>query len=1120
MSSIKHDQRKGLTDETVHRSFFENNPLPMWIHDASSLKFIRVNEAAVRKYGYSREEFLEMTVEDISQAGELKRIMKTRSAINDLGEWNHRLKSGEVIAVEATSHGLDYAGQKAVFTVIHDVTQLKQRKNHITEVERIYRDLIEAIPIGYYRTAPDGSFIQANPAFARILGYNREELLLPDVYEKLFLDTGDRGAREMGRGFPSEPQVYCLRKKDGTEIRLEGFARSVRDRKGEIIYNEGICREITETKREHEAIERYEVLAKSTPDVILLVRRTDGRILDANKAAENAYGYARSQLLEKTIFDLNAAQVPEAVWNQMDKANLDGVPFETLHSRSDGARFSVEVRSHDLIMGSERVSVCIVRDLLERKQAEEAFHQSQARLKAAFENLPFDFWVCDASGRYVIQNPACVERWGNVIGLRPEDVNVPEETLSVWKANNSRAMSGQVVVGEVEYHHNGERLNFFNILTPIREGDRIEGYSGINVDITDRKAAEKELLESEERYRLLVEQSPVAIVVHSNWKLVYINGATLKLSAADSADQLLGKSILEFIHPDYQGAALDHVVVTLAGEKRMQPAELKFLRVDGSTALVEVTSAPIVYLGKPAIQSVIHDISERKRIEDRLRLQSAALNTAANAIVITDREGKIEWVNPSFERLTGYHASEAIGTDISYIVKSGKQDKMFYKEMWDTILSGRVWHGQLINRRRDGALYSEEMTITPVSNDEGTITHFVAIKEDITQRKSLEEELAQAQKLDAIGKLAGGVAHDYNNILGVVLGYGELIKNKLHDDEPIRHHLDGIIAAARRGSDLTKQLLSFARGEAVSPKVVNLNSAIESIKKMLQRIIGENLELVFRPEMGIWNVKIDPTQLDQILVNLATNARDAVDDIGTITIETSNVLANEAFVRDHADAATGEYVKIVFSDTGKGMDEKVVSEIFEPFFTTKPKGRGTGLGLAMVYEIVRQNKGIIEVHSEPGAGTTFNIYFPRSYGQAEKIEEQPSSVGIRLGTATVLIVEDQSDLLELAKRGLEQYGYKVLTALSPAEALLLCKGYPEGIHLLLADIVMPTMNGREFSRKIRNMKPGIRTLFMSGYTENVLANPGVPGNGTAFIQKPFTPQSLARKVQEVLENGR
>ncbi len=1089
----------------------------MWVHDANSLKFIRVNEAAVRKYGYSREEFLSMSVSDIRQTGEVKRIMKTPSATDELGLWNHRLKSGELIAVEATSHGLEFGGRSAVFTVIHDVTRLNRRKNSLPEVEKTYCDLIEAIPIGYYRTAPDGSFIQANPAFAKFLGYSREELILPDVYQKLILDHSGQGLTGENRDFQSEPRIFNLRKKDGTEVWLESFTRSVCDQNGKIIYHEGICRELTQSRREHEAVERYEALAKSTPDVILLVRRADGRILDANKAAEEVYGYARHQLLRKTIFDLTSAEAPEMLMSEMDRSNVEGVPFETLHSRRDGTVFSAEVRSHELTMGNEHVSVSIIRDLTERKQAQEAIHRSEARLNAAFENLPFDFWVCDTDSRYVIQNPACVEHWGNLIGVRTDDVNVPEETQAIWRANNSRALSGEVVVGEVEYHNKGERLNYFNILTPIREEGRIKGYSGINIDITKRKVAERELRDSEERYRLLVEQSPVAIAVHSEWQIVYVNDAAVRMSGASSAEQLLGKSILELIHEDSQEAALDHIVVTLAGEKRLQPAELKFLRVDGSTALVEVKSAPIVYLGKPAIQTVIHDVSERKRIEDKLRLQSAALNTAANAIVITDRDGKIEWVNPSFEKLTGYNSSEAIGTDMSFIVKSGKQDKMFYKDMWDTILSGRVWHGQLINRRRDGTLYSEEMTITPVSDDEGEITHFVAIKEDITKRKSLEEELAQAQKLDAIGKLAGGVAHDYNNILGVVLGYGELIRNKLHRDDSIRRHLDGIIAAARRGSELTKQLLTFARGEAVSPRVVNINLVIESIKKMLQRIIGENLNLVFKPQTGIWNVRIDSTQLDQILLNLATNARDAVDDIGTITIETSNVKTDGAFVRDHPGSLAGEYVKIVFSDTGRGMDQKVVREIFEPFFTTKPKGRGTGLGLAMVYEIVKQNKGTIDVQSELGAGTTFDIYFPRCHGQAEKTEEPASSVGIHLGTATVLIVEDQPDLLELAKRGLEQYGYKVLTALSPAEALLLCKGYPEDIHLLLADVVMPTMNGRDLSRRVRNMKRGIRTLFMSGYAADVLSGSGATENGSTFIQKPFTPQSLARKVQEILE---
>ncbi len=865
----------GYSGMTVFTDFFENNPLPMCIHDKDSLRFIGVNEAALKKCGYTREEFLEMTVNDIHPAEELGEIdASLRWAANGPKLHRYRLKSGEVIAVKTTSHELDYKGHRAVLTVIPELTDLIRIKRPIEEKE--CRSLIEAMPIGYYRSTAEGSFLEANPAFAEILGYSREELLSTKITEELSFNAGEPEVEEISRGFPSKPEMYQLRRKDGSLIWLEDFRRYVHNHESRVAYREGIVRQIT-----------------------------------------------------------------------------------------------------------------------------------------------------------------------------------------------------------------------------------------------DREVAEHKSLESEGRYWSFVDQLPVAIAVYTDWKLVYANPALLKLSLADSVGQLLGRSMLEFVDAEFRQVMLDHVSAVLSGTKAIQASALRFIRLDGSTTFVRVSSASLSYSGKPSVQSAFQDISEHGQIEEKLRLQSAALDAVADAIVITDQTGRAKWVNRAFEKLTGFSALQAVGTDIGKLVRSGKQDRPFYKDMWDTIMTGKVWHGQLVNRRKDGTLYNEDMKITPVLDIEGEITHFIAVKEDITERKSLEDEHMQAQKLDLIGRLAGGLAHDYNNVLGVILGYGELIKSKLRDQESIRGQLDAIIAAARRGAELTRRLLSFERREVISPKVISINSAIESIKEMLQQIIGENRELVVNLEKDLWNVKVDPTQLDQILVNLATNARDAIKDVGTITINTSNLLASEAFVRDHVGFVQGEYVRISFADTGEGINQDTVKKIFEPFFTTKPAGQGTGLGLAVVYAIIRQNSGSIEVESEPGIGTKFQIYFPRFHGEPEKTNEQFLD-GMPRGSATVLVVEDRADLLELTKRGLEQCGYEVLTALNPQEALSICGEFPGDVGLLLADVIMPGMNGRELSHRIGIIKPKIRTLFMSGYTEDVLAPQDLLGKGIEFIQKPFTPQALAKKIQEVL----
>jgi signal transduction histidine kinase/CheY-like chemotaxis protein len=430
-------------------------------------------------------------------------------------------------------------------------------------------------------------------------------------------------------------------------------------------------------------------------------------------------------------------------------------------------------------------------------------------------------------------------------------------------------------------------------------------------------------------------------------------------------------------------------------------------------------------------------------------------------------------------------------------------------------LSGKVWRGEIINKRKDGSLYTEEMTIAPVRDDRGEITHFVAVKQDISDRKLLQEQFLQSQKLESIGQLAGGVAHDYNNILSVIIGYAHLLKRKFKGDSENDKPLDAILAAARRAASLTEQLLVFARKEMISPKIININSSIESIEKMLQRIIGENINLVFHPGRDVRNIKIDPSQFDQVLVNLATNSRDAIKGIGTIAIETMNVSIDEDYVKNHAGLTVGEFVRLSFTDTGMGMDEETVKRIFEPFFTTKEKGQGTGLGLSTVYGIVKQNNGYIYATSKPGEGTTFEIYLPPSYEEVDRMLDQSSEISV-LGTETILVVEDQVDILELTKASLEKSGFCVLTAIEPNEALRLCETYDGTIHLLLTDVIMPVMSGKSLRERVKKLRPRIKTLFMSGYTANELSPEGVLAEGIDFIQKPFTPAELAKKVSEVL----
>jgi two-component system, cell cycle sensor histidine kinase and response regulator CckA len=513
---------------------------------------------------------------------------------------------------------------------------------------------------------------------------------------------------------------------------------------------------------------------------------------------------------------------------------------------------------------------------------------------------------------------------------------------------------------------------------------------------------------------------------------------------------------------------------------------------------------------------IVRDVTERKRAEAERERLMAAIEQAGEVVLITDPEGTIQYVNPAFEAVTGYTREEAIGQN-PRILKSGRQDKAFYRKLWETISSGRTWEGRIVNKRKDGTIYTETANISPVRNPAGRIVNFVAVKRDITEHLNMEEQFQQAQKMESVGRLAGGVAHDFNNMLGIILGYAEIALYEAGHGTPLHDNLMEIRRAAQRSADLTRQLLAFARKQTIDPKVLDLNGTIEGTLRMLRRLIGEDIDLAWLPGADLWPVKMDPAQLDQILANLCVNARDAIAGVGKVTIETENALLDEVYCAGHAGFAPGEYVMLAVSDNGCGMDEQSRKRLFEPFFTTKEIGKGTGLGLSTVYGIVRQNDGFINVYSEPGQGTSFKIYLPRhAAGIVETSAARPAELQQGHGE-TVLLVEDEPTMLNMGKGMLEKLGYTVLTADIPREAMHLAVEHTGTIDLLMTDVVMPEMNGRELAERLLQIKPGMKCLFMSGYTANVIAHHGVLDQGLHFIQKPFTIKELAAKVRKGLD---
>ena len=520
--------------------------------------------------------------------------------------------------------------------------------------------------------------------------------------------------------------------------------------------------------------------------------------------------------------------------------------------------------------------------------------------------------------------------------------------------------------------------------------------------------------------------------------------------------------------------------------------------------------------GKILTEAQIIDITERKKREDETRKLSAIIEQSPLSIFITDLNGNIEFVNEQFPKQTGYSYREVKGKT-PRIFKSGEHPESFYKELWNTITSGKTWYGELHNKRKDGKLFWEKTIISPIFNNRGGITNFAGIKEDITNQKILKQKLERSQKLEILGQFAGGIAHDFNNILTVINGYSTLILDSLDKNSMIRDDIEQIKSAGERATALTRQLLVFSKTRIKNQRVVNINREIKNAVKMLKRLIGEDIQLKFKLADRLLNIKADPAQIDQLIMNLAVNSRDAMPYGGMLIISTSNRTVDESFLIRHPDTAPGEYAEVIVKDTGTRMDKGTAERIFEPFFTTKGKEHGTGLGLSTVYGIVKQNKGYIEVESEKENGTSFTILFP----VVHETEEKKIKISIKTKIKkdwTILIVEDEEPVRNIAEQLLLKAGCKVLTAKNGKEALEIHKTYSGNIDLLLTDVIMPLMNCNILSNTIIKDRPEIKTVFMSGYTSDIINRQNISGSEILLLRKPFEPEELLTIINKALKS--
>jgi PAS domain S-box-containing protein len=655
-------------------------------------------------------------------------------------------------------------------------------------------------------------------------------------------------------------------------------------------------------------------------------------------------------------------------------------------------------------------------------------------------------------------------------------------------------------------------------------------------ELADRDASYKALLEinvrhyrdiaeRDARYRILLEQAGEGVVAESEGRIIFANPAAMKIFGWQRDEDWAGESFLDLVAEESREDLRKILSSVPAGGPPVRH-EMTGVRSDGSAFELEITPARMMFHGKTAVQAILRDVTERRRAEEALRESEQKyrdiFDFASLGIYQSRRDGSLLTANRPLAEMLGYDSPEELmgrKLDEIYFVPGEREELVSRYEP-----EGKATRQEVRWKRKDGTTIWIELDARTVRNPDGTTRHFEGFVHDISERKEteaekrrLQEQLVQAQKMEAVGQLAGGIAHDFNNLLTAITGYSELLLGELPPEDLRRSHAEEIRKAGERAASLTQQLLAFSRRQVLAPRVLDVNTLVSDIERMLRRLIGEHIELKTRKMADLWRVRADPGQIEQAILNLVLNARDAMPQGGVLTIETSNADLDEDFSRSHVPTQPGPYVRVAVTDTGVGISDEIKARLFEPFFTTKEMGKGTGLGLSTTYGIVKQSGGYLWCESGVGRGTTFTVFLPRVAEPLAEIVERKVLPPLHPGNETVLLVEDEPEVRSLVQRILKTQGYTVVTAANPDEALAISREFKGRIELMVTDVVMPGMSGLQLAERLLPTRPDMRVLFVSGYTDDAMGPLGILEPGKAFLQKPFTPAALARKVREVLD---
>jgi two-component system cell cycle sensor histidine kinase/response regulator CckA len=1161
-----------IHDLDLTQTILEGILAAVYVKDAQG-HFVLVNRAAARLLGRSSEELVGTDTSVSLSQESARKLMEGDSEVVRVGK-SHEYEADLTLEDKAHRFAVskvpyrDSGGKTAgVVTIARDITEIGGSDQALKESEERIRKLTESSFEGI-AIHENGIILEINEALSHMFGYEIPELIGKNALDLVAPEFKESLLKHTQSNF-EKPYDGVGIKKDGSRIYLEVLGKNIAY-KGHTARAVAI-RDVSERKRAEEAFEAQRVFLRKIIDLdpnFIFAKDRQGTFTLVNQAVAKAYGTSVENLIGKTDADFNPNREEVEFFRQKDLEVIDSLqprfmPEERITDSTGNVRWLQTVKIPIIAADGKANQVLgVSSDITLRKRIEvlqnAVYQVAQAAEQATSldglfnsvheivssvmpaqnfyislydrekDLLSFPYFVDELDPAPSALKPGktltgYVLRTGKSLlcdeatdrSLREKgEVEIVGASSAIWLGVPLIAENKTIGVMTVQHYTNPHAYGE-------REQQMLEYVSSQVAKAIAHTQAQAALRESEERYRMLVESSPDAVVIHVDGKIVFVNEAAVQLGGAQSSDQIVGRPLLDFVHPEYRDMVNERIRQATMDGKGLPLIEEKFVRVDGITIDVEVSSIPFTYQGRIGAQVVIRDITERKRAEEALRQSEeryrSLVYSARDAIFTLSPEGSITSLNPAFETITGWKCEEWIGRSFTSIVHP--DDQLLAVQNFKRMMQGDMAPVHELRIRTKKETYvSGEFTITP-QRLRDRVVGMIGIARDITERKKLEENLRQAQKMESLGTLAGGIAHDFNNILAIILGHASLHKKQESTPEKFSQSIEAIVTATNRGAGLVRQLLTFARKTDTLVEPIVLNETIQDLLKLLHETFPKTvlIETDLAPDLP--PISGDSTQINQVLINLCVNARDAMPAGGKLTISTKMVSGSSVRHR-FADASAQTYEQIVVTDTGFGMDESTRSRIFEPFFTTKERGKGVGLGLAVVFGIISSHNGFIYVDSSRGKGTSFHLVFPvpeRPIGDV--LLQEGDLAEVRGGNETILLVEDEDLLRDAAKEILVSSGYTVLTAGDGEQATQMYSQHKKDIALVLSDYGLPKLQGDEFFKNVKEMNPKVKAIFASGYLEPQMKSQLLNAGVKDFIQKPYIPAEILKKIRETLDRS-